>query len=96
LGEDGVSKNGSNTMPDSESKTSLEAARQVTIISPKTATTIGIWNVHTMFESGKTAQVTQETWNPHRKRRRGRSKITWQRSVESEMKEMSLSWGWLE
>jgi hypothetical protein len=40
LGEDGVSKNGSCMMPDIESQTFLEAARQTTIISPKTTTTM--------------------------------------------------------
>jgi hypothetical protein len=33
--EDGIFKNGSGMMPDSESQTCLEAARQMTIISPK-------------------------------------------------------------
>jgi hypothetical protein len=69
LGKDGVSKNVSCMMPDIESQTCLVAARQMTIISPKTTATIGTWNMNTMFESG--------------------------RSVQSEMREMSLSWGWL-
>jgi hypothetical protein len=37
-----------------------------------------------------------KTCNSQGKRRRGRPKITWQQSVESEMREMSLSFGWLE
>jgi hypothetical protein len=46
--------------PDGKSQIFLDAARQTTIISPKTTTTIGTWNVRTMFESGKTAQLAQE------------------------------------
>jgi hypothetical protein len=46
----------------------------------------------------KTVSVTRHgiTWNPQGKRRKGRPTITWQRSVESEMREMSPSWEQLE
>ena len=45
--------------PGSESQT-LEAVRPTTIISTRTTITIGTWNVRTMFETGKTAQVAAE------------------------------------
>ena len=32
-------------------------------------------------------------WTPPGKRKRGRPKITWRRTVEAELKEMGLSWG---
>ena len=32
-------------------------------------------------------------WNPPGKRKRGRPKITWRRSVEAELKDMGLTWG---
>ena len=48
--------------PGSESQ-DLEAARQTTIISTRTTTTIAAWNVRTMFEKGKTAQVAAEMRN---------------------------------
>ncbi|KAK6962103.1 hypothetical protein BgiMline_032176 [Biomphalaria glabrata] len=40
-----------------ESQSHLEADRPKTIISTKTTTTIGTWNVRTMYETGKSAQV---------------------------------------
>jgi hypothetical protein len=45
-----------------------------------------------------TASVTRHAiiWNQQGKRKRGRPKITWQRIVETEMREMNLSWGWME
>ena len=49
--------------PGSESQAHLEAARPTTIISPRTTTTIGTWNVRTMYETGKTAQVATEMRN---------------------------------
>lgn len=48
--------------PGSESQT-LESTRLKTIISTRTSTIIGTWNVRTMFESGKTAQVAVEMRN---------------------------------
>ena len=49
--------------PGSESQP-LKAARQTTIISARTTTTIiGTWNVRTKFEAGKTAQVAAEMMN---------------------------------
>ena len=61
LGEDESSARELMT-PGSESQ-DLEAARQTTIISTSTITTIGAWNVRTMFEKGKTAQVAAEMRN---------------------------------
>ena len=58
LGED-ESSAGELMTPGSESQ-DLEAARHTTIISTRTTTTIGAWNVRTMFEKGKTAQVAVE------------------------------------
>ncbi|KAK6999869.1 acyl-CoA:glycerol-3-phosphate acyltransferase, partial [Biomphalaria glabrata] len=44
-----------------ESQSHLEADRPKTIISTRTTTTtIGTWNVRTMYETGKTAQVAAE------------------------------------
>jgi hypothetical protein len=48
------------------------------------------WLGHTLRKT--TASLTRQaiTWNPLGKRRRGRSKFIWQRSVESQMMDMSL------
>jgi hypothetical protein len=50
------------------------------------------WLGHTFRKT--TASVTRNpiTWSPQGKRRRRRPKITWQRRVESEIREMNLSW----
>ena len=37
-----------------------EAVLPTTILSTKATTKIGTWNVRTMYESGKTAQVANE------------------------------------
>ena len=58
LGEDGPPPGG-RMMPGSESQL-MEAARQTAILSNRTTLTIGTWNVRTMFEIGKTAQVAAE------------------------------------
>jgi hypothetical protein len=49
------------------------------------------WLGHTFRKA--TVSVTRHaiTWHPQGNRRRGRPKITWQRNVESEMMEISLS-----
>lgn len=57
LGEDGPIA-GESMTPSRESP--LEATRPTTIISTRTTTNIGTWNVRTMFETGKTAQVAAE------------------------------------
>lgn len=57
LGEDGLIA-GESMTPSRESL--LEATRPITIISTRTITNIGTWNVRTMFETGKTAQVASE------------------------------------
>ena len=49
--------------PGSESRSRSEATRPTTIISTRITTTIGAWNVRTMFEAGKTAQVAAEMRN---------------------------------
>ena len=39
---------------------SLDATRPITVVSTRTTTMIGTWNVRTMDESGKTLQVARE------------------------------------
>ena len=46
--------------PGGETQPQLEATRQTSIISTRTTTNIGAWNVRTMFEAGKTSQVAAE------------------------------------
>ena len=46
-----------------ESQVHLGAARPTIIISSRTTTTIGTWNVRTMYETGKKAQVATEMRN---------------------------------
>ena len=46
--------------PSGESRNYLEAIRSSTILSTRTTLTIGTWNVRTMYEVGKTAQVAAE------------------------------------
>ncbi|KAL3872739.1 hypothetical protein ACJMK2_035943 [Sinanodonta woodiana] len=46
--------------PDGESQSHLEDVRPTTIVSTRTTTTIGTWNVRTMYETGKSAQVAAE------------------------------------
>ena len=46
-----------------ESQSHLEATQPTTILSTRTTTTIGTWNVRTMYEAGKTAQVVAEMRN---------------------------------
>ena len=54
--------------PGGESQGSLEATRRITPLLTK-VTSIGTWNVRTMFETGKTCQVAAEhTWNQLEKR----------------------------
>ena len=49
--------------PSRESQVHLEAARSTTIILPRTTTTSGTWNVRTIYDTGKTAQVAAEMRN---------------------------------
>ena len=58
LGEDGFLEE-ENKTPKSESQ-NLEAIRPTTIISTRTTTIIGAWNVRTMYETGKAAQKAAE------------------------------------
>lgn len=44
----------------SERQIHLDAARLMTIISPRTTNTIGTWNVRTMYETWKTTQIAAE------------------------------------
>ncbi|KAK7097079.1 hypothetical protein V1264_004109 [Littorina saxatilis] len=46
-----------------ESQMPLETTEPTTIMSTRTTTTLGTWNVRTMFETGKTAQVAAEMRN---------------------------------
>ena len=43
--------------PGGESQVHLEAARPTTTISPRNTTTIETWNVRTIYETGRTAQL---------------------------------------
>ena len=49
--------------PGSESQVHLAAARPTTMISLMTTTTFGTWNVRTMYETGKAAQVATKIRN---------------------------------
>lgn len=49
--------------PGGESQSNLEAIRPTTIISTRTTINIGTWNVRTMYETGKSAQVAAEMRN---------------------------------
>jgi hypothetical protein len=62
LGEDG-SPAGELMTPGGESQSHLEATRPTTIVSTRTTINIGAWNVRTMYETGKTAQVAAEMRN---------------------------------
>ncbi|KAK7107318.1 hypothetical protein V1264_015265 [Littorina saxatilis] len=46
--------------PGGESQSNPEAVRPTTILTTRTTTTIGTWNVRTMYETGKSAQVAAE------------------------------------
>ena len=46
--------------PGGESQPQLKATRPTPIISTRTITNIGAWNVRTMFEAGKASQVAAE------------------------------------
>ncbi|KAH3857663.1 hypothetical protein DPMN_100274 [Dreissena polymorpha] len=59
LGEGGPPAGGRMT-PDGESQCQLEPIPPKTIISTRTNNTIGTWNVRTMYETDKTAQVAAE------------------------------------
>ncbi|KAJ8346757.1 hypothetical protein SKAU_G00281580 [Synaphobranchus kaupii] len=45
------------------SQSRKEAVRPTPLLTPRTTTKIAIWNIRTMFESGKTVQVAQEMRN---------------------------------
>ncbi|KAK7110430.1 hypothetical protein V1264_014307 [Littorina saxatilis] len=62
LGEDG-SPAGELMKHGGESQMPLETTEPTTIMSTRTTTTLGTWNVRTMFETGKTAQVAAEMRN---------------------------------
>ena len=63
LGEDGPPPGGD--MMRSGESLNQEATPRTTIISTKTTTNIGAWNVRTMFQTGKTAQVAAEMRRYH-------------------------------
>ena len=58
--EEGGLPNRKSMTPSSESQRNLEAVRLTAILSTKATTRIGTWNVRTMYEAGKTAQVAAE------------------------------------
>ena len=51
------------------------------------------WIGHTLRKGNETIEREALDWNPQEKRRRGRPKQTWRRSVHSEALEKGLSWG---
>ena len=50
-------------MTSSSESQNLEAARPTPILCTRTTANIGTWNVRTMYESGKTAQIATEMRN---------------------------------
>ena len=66
------------------------------LLGPKIKIRLGTWNVRTMNETSKAAQVIRETaliWTPPGKRKSGRPKTTWRMTVEAELAMMNLTWG---
>ncbi|KAH3739289.1 hypothetical protein DPMN_045939 [Dreissena polymorpha] len=59
---------GGRMTPDGESQCQLEAIMPKTIISTRITTTIGTWNVRTMYETGKTSVRIDEEVQPHHPR----------------------------
>ena len=45
------------------SQTRKEAARPTPLLTPRITTKMATWNIRTMFDTGKTAQVAQEMRN---------------------------------
>jgi hypothetical protein len=50
------------------------------------------WIGHTLRKRNEAIEREVLDWNPHRKRRRGRPKQTWRRSVHNEALEKGKSW----
>ena len=74
---------GSMTAP-SENPSQEAMSSRRSFLGPKSMVRLATWNVRTMFETGKTAQVTKEMVRP---------KTTWRKTVETELSETGLSWG---
>ena len=55
-----------------------------------------VWIGHVLRRPQENITRTALRWTPEGKRRRGRPKMTWRRTIESEMKEHNLTWGKLE
>ena len=60
---------------------------QKNTFSMKRTTRIGCWNVRTVREEGKLTAKYALDWNPKGKRRGGRPKKTWKRTVEEEARD---------
>ena len=69
-------------------------------LNAKNSVRIGSWNVRTMWETARSAQVAKEEiprvalrWTPQGKRKQDRPKATLRKTFEKEIKAMSLTWG---
>ena len=51
------------------------------------------WIGHVLRKENDSIVRTALHWTPDGKRKRGRPKMTWRRTVEGEMKDMGQTWG---
>ena len=54
------------------------------------------WIGHVIRREADSITKTALRWTPEGKRKRGRPKTTWRRTVEIEMRKYNLTWGMLE
>ena len=54
------------------------------------------WPNHVIRKDSRSHTKTALHWTPDGKRKRGRPKTTWRRTVEAELKEMNQTWGTIE
>ena len=55
-----------------------------------------IWIGHVLRMDNNNIAKTAMRWTPEGKRRRGRPKTTWRRTVEAELRELNYSWSTIE